>query len=126
MKAALAAGRQHKAAAAYKGEFSGAAQLKIAMAFLTDLANSETVSALPKTNNFNTLLLTWWDRMSSWSPPKLAQEILVFKISKPKVASKIAGLSNYMESQGGLFVEGIAPPSQRERKVSKLIWQFNR
>ena len=51
--------QQNKEAAAHKGENIGAAHLKIAMAFLTDLANSETVSELSETNIFSTLDSFW-------------------------------------------------------------------
>ena len=63
--------QRNKEAAVAKAR--GAAHLKIAMAFLSDLANSKTVSELPETNIYKTNMMKWRDMMTGWSPLQLAQ-----------------------------------------------------
>ena len=139
VKAAIAARMKHNREGSPLRDLyeDSAAQLKIAMAFLTPLANLE-VSA--RHTHLKTALHAWMDKMSGWSPLKLAQELQIFKVSK--VVNKLEGLSNYakiplamggeskelpmallffLESQGGLIIEGTAPLTQLQLKVRELL-----
>ena len=97
----------------------GAAHLKIAMAFLSDQANSKTVSELPETNNFKTDLRTWRDMMTGWSPLQLAQR--TFESAQHALEQQVSRILPSMTND--LMVLGSKKPQQalRYKAIASLM-----
>ena len=91
----------------------GAAHLKIAMAFLSDQANSKTASELPETNNFKTDLRKWRDMMTGWAPSAACPEHVTFESAQHVLEQQVS--RNLPSMTNDLMVLGSKKPQQALR-----------
>ena len=85
----------------------------------------------------------WWTQLQGWNQNRMRQEILLFKVTKPKISSEVPGLeegyskvqfvfgragqdlepllSLKMEEMGWVLKIGAPPQSTKERKLSGLM-----
>ena len=141
--AGLAAGTEHnKLVAKQKGANVGAAHTKICLAFMQALLQTKDFKDLAADHPLKAIIVDWWRLMRTWTPDKLAEQLMIFKLTKPRVASKVDGLATYaklqiafhkdsqevalrlvqfMEEQGAVVKVGTAPQSTKERKVRDLL-----
>ena len=124
-----------------KGEDVGAAHVRIAVKFLEELAKTK-VTAMPEGNRNREIFRNWWKEMTNWIELKLKQEIGIFKVTKPRVASSKVAIDNYakiqfafgpasqelkhalleiMTEMGWIVKAGAAPQSLSERKLRELV-----
>ena len=88
----------------------GAAHLKIAMAFMSDQANSKTASELPETNNFKTDLRKWRDMMTGWAPSAACPEHVTFESAQHVLEQQVS--RNLPSMTNDLMVLGAKKPQQ--------------
>ena len=141
--AGLAAGTEHnKLVASKKGANVGAAHTKICLAFMQALLQTKDFKDLAADHPLKAIIMDWWKSVRPWTPDKLAEQLMNFKLTKPRVASKVDGLATYaklqiafhkdsqevalrlvqfMEEQGAILKVGTAPQTTKGRKVRDLL-----
>ena len=83
---------------------------KIAMAFMSDQANSKTASELPETNNFKTDLRKWRDMMTGWAPSAACPEHVTFESAQHVLEQQVS--RNLPSMTNDLMVLGAKKPQQ--------------
>ena len=122
--------------------------MRIFIKTLKALTTTSELKELADDHRLKKPMEEWWTKMQGWDEATLQKEVMIFRVSKPKVASKTPGLpggGDYAKVQVTVGPEtrammeevlihmellhgwqqkvGTAPKSQKERKVIDVIKQ---